>query len=73
MRALDPLELELPAVMSSLMWVLGTEPESFVRAASALDHQPLSSAPELLTVGVSLARSSLMTEGLLSCEAKGQP
>lgn len=34
----DPLELELKAVVSYLMWVLGIEPGSSGRAKSALNH-----------------------------------
>lgn len=36
-RALDSLDLELQAAVSCFMWVLGTEPSSSVRAASALN------------------------------------
>lgn len=36
-RVLDPLELELRVLANWLMWVLGTEPRSSVRAASALN------------------------------------
>ena len=36
-RALDPLELEVQAVVSC-QWVLGIEPWSSGRAASVLDH-----------------------------------
>ena len=36
--ALDPLGLELEAVMSSLMQVLKIKPGSFGRAASALNY-----------------------------------
>lgn len=36
--ALDLLELELKAVVSHLIWVLGIEPRSSVRAASTLNH-----------------------------------
>lgn len=36
-RALDPFELELQAIVSCLMWLLGTEPVSAARAFSALD------------------------------------
>lgn len=35
-RVLDPLELELQAVMSCPVWVLGTELGSLARAASNL-------------------------------------
>lgn len=37
-EALDPLELELQAVVSPLMWVLGIKPESYARALSAPNH-----------------------------------
>jgi hypothetical protein len=37
-RASDPLELELQAVVSCLMWVLETEPGSSARAVSALNR-----------------------------------
>jgi hypothetical protein len=35
---LDSLELELKAVMSFPMWVLGTELRSFARAVLTLNH-----------------------------------
>lgn len=43
-KATDTLELELQAVVSCLMWVLGTEPGSFGRAANTLSHWAIASA-----------------------------
>ena len=37
-RAPDPLELEVQLVLTPLRWVLGMEPGSFARMASALSH-----------------------------------
>jgi hypothetical protein len=49
-RTLDPWSQSCKClVVSFLMWVLGTERHSFGRAASALGHCAISSAPALLT------------------------
>lgn len=40
-RVLVALELELQVVLSHPVWLLETEPESFVRAASALSHRAI--------------------------------
>lgn len=37
-RASDPLDLELKEAVSCLLWVLGAERESLVRALSMLNH-----------------------------------
>ena len=42
-RALVPLELELQAVVSCIMWVLGTVSGPSVRAANALNQSSVSS------------------------------
>lgn len=39
-RALDPLELESQPIVSSLMWVLGTETGFSVRAVMLLTAKP---------------------------------
>ena len=39
-RVLDPLELELKAVVRHPMCVLGTEPRSFARSMSIFDVDP---------------------------------
>jgi hypothetical protein len=38
----DPLELELQAVSSHLMWVLGTKARTSIQAASTLAHKDVS-------------------------------
>lgn len=51
-RAFSLLELELQVVVSSLMWVLGTEPKSSVSSASALNlnHWANSPAPQVVVL-----------------------
>ena len=48
-RALDPLELELEVVVSHHV-LLGTEPGSFVKAASALSSRAFSPVPQFLVL-----------------------
>lgn len=44
-RELDPLELEVTNTCEPPIWVLGTEPGSFGRAANALNNVPSLQAP----------------------------
>lgn len=45
---LDPLELELQAVVSHLIQALGTKPWSSARAVRALDHRTIFPAPRII-------------------------
>lgn len=47
-RMSDSLKFELYVVMSCVMWMLETEPASFARAVSALDHRTFSPVPSFI-------------------------
>lgn len=47
-RVLGALELELQAILSPMIWVLGTNPGYSARAGSDLNHRAISFSPYLI-------------------------
>lgn len=58
-------KLESKSVVSHLAWVLGTEPWSCIKAASALDHWAISAAPgTLMFPSISMIMQSARASGV---------